>query len=53
MGSSGQYAKTTDVPVDKSRADIERVLAKYGADAFGYTIADDVARIAFRMEGRH
>lgn len=53
MASSGQYAKTTDVPVDKSRADIERVLAKYGADAFGYTIADNVARISFRMEGRH
>ncbi len=50
---SGKFAQTTDVSVDKSRAEIERVLAKYGADAFGYTIDGQDAKIAFRMSGRH
>lgn len=50
---SGQFAKTTEVPVDKTRAEIEAVLRKYGADAFGYTLDGPAARIAFRLKGRH
>lgn len=30
------YAKHTSVPVDRSRAQIERVLSVYGASGFGY-----------------
>lgn len=50
---TGRFAKTTEVSVEKTRAEIETVLTRYGADAFGYTIDGDRARIAFRMEGRH
>jgi len=50
---SGKYAKTTDVAVDKTRAEIEHVLTKYGADAFGYSIDGTDAKIAFRLQGRH
>lgn len=50
---TGKFAKSTDVPMEKSRAEIERVLAKYGADAFGYTLDGTAAKIAFRMAGRH
>jgi hypothetical protein len=30
------YAKKTKVPVDRSRVEVERVLARYGATGFGY-----------------
>jgi hypothetical protein len=33
----GRYAETTDVPADRSRAEIERVLIRYGASGFGYS----------------
>ncbi len=32
-----RYAKKTSVPVDRSRAEIERVLERYGASGFGYS----------------
>lgn len=51
--SSGQFAKTTEVPVEKTRLELERFLAKYGADAFGYATDGPQAKIAFRMAGRH
>jgi len=50
---SGRYAKTTEVAVDKTRSEIEAVLRKYGADAFGYTVDGRSAKIAFRMANRH
>jgi len=31
-----RYAQNTSVPVDRSRAEIERTLARYGATGFGY-----------------
>lgn len=31
-----RYAENTSVPVDRSRAEIERVLTRYGASGFGY-----------------
>jgi hypothetical protein len=33
----GRYAEGTDVPVDRSRSEIERVLQRYGASGFGYS----------------
>jgi len=32
-----RYAQNTSVPVDRSRAEIERVLERYGATGFGYS----------------
>ena len=49
------YAEKTTVPVEKSRAEIELILSRYGADQFGY--AQDrnrgLASIQFRACGRH
>jgi hypothetical protein len=32
-----RYAQHTSVPVDRSRAEVERTLARYGASGFGYS----------------
>jgi len=50
---SGKFAKSTEVAVDKTRAEIEHVLRKYGADAFGYALDGAHAKIAFRLQGRY
>jgi hypothetical protein len=49
----GQYAAKTDVSSIQSRADIERVLMKYGADDFGYRTSADTAVIAFSYDGKN
>lgn len=50
---SARYAADTAVTVAKSRDEIERTLARYGADAFGYLTEPKAARLAFRVGGRH
>lgn len=47
-----RYAATTDVSSDKSRAEIERTLSRYGADQFFYGWQDTSATIGFRMHNR-
>jgi hypothetical protein len=47
------YAKGTKVPVENSRAELEKVLRRYGADAFSYGSDSDRAIVAFRADGRH
>lgn len=47
------YAENTSVPVEKSRAEIERILQRYGADAFMYGWNDSGAAIQFRANERH
>jgi hypothetical protein len=47
------YAEGTRVPVGNSRAELERVLVRYGADAFSYGQDDERAVVAFRASGRH
>lgn len=47
------YAENTDVSSDKSRAEIERTLARYGADQFMYGWDRDQAVVMFRAHGRH
>jgi hypothetical protein len=37
----GKYATQTDVPVSRSRDEIERTLTRFGASAFGYAAASD------------
>jgi hypothetical protein len=47
------YAKGTSVSPEKSRAEIEQTLKRYGADAFSYGYEGDRAIVAFRCEGRY
>ena len=46
------YAKDTKVPPDRSRAEIERTLTRFGADAFSYGYEGDRSIVAFRAQGR-
>lgn len=48
-----RYAAQTSVSSDKSRAEIERLLLRYGADQFMYGLLPEAAMIAFRARGRH
>lgn len=48
-----RYASETTVSSEKSRAEIERLLLRYGADQFMYGIKPEAALIAFRAQGRH
>lgn len=47
-----QYAENTSVPSDRSRAEIEKTLARYGADEFAYATRREMAVIQFTAEGR-
>lgn len=47
-----RYAKKTAVSVDRSKAEIERTLTRYGASHFGYVAEPGLAKIAFRANGR-
>ena len=49
---SAVYAESTSVSSEKSRAEIERTLARYGADQFAYGWNGDQAMIGFRMHDR-
>lgn len=46
------YAENTSVSTDKSRAEIERTLQKYGADQFMYGWDQEKAVIGFRLADR-
>ena len=46
------YASQTSVTSDKSRAEIERTLARYGASSFMYGWDQTRAVVAFEMHGR-
>lgn len=48
-----RYAQNTDVGSDRSRAEIERTLTRYGASAFAYAWKDNRATIAFEKDRRH
>lgn len=45
------YASKTTTTEDTSRAEIERLLLKYGADEFGYVTKRDAAVIGFLYRG--
>ncbi|WP_422366371.1 hypothetical protein [Pelagibius sp.] len=47
-----RYAQSTTVAADKSRAEIEKILARYGADQFLYGWEVGQAVVAFRAHGR-
>lgn len=46
------YASTTSVTPERSRAEIEKTLKRYGADEFGYAYRQDRAGIQFTMNDR-
>lgn len=45
--SGGRYAEKTTVPVEKSRAEVEQILARYGASSFMYGWSGSQVAIAF------
>jgi hypothetical protein len=47
-----RYAADTSVPVEKSRGEIEAILRRYKADAFGYATNAAGAMIYFHLVGR-
>jgi hypothetical protein len=47
-----RYAENTSVSVEKSRAEVERTLQRYGCDDFAYRTNRKMAQIAFSMNGR-
>lgn len=49
----GVYAQNTEVTPEKSRAEIERTLGRYGASSFMYGWEDTKAVVGFKIEGRH
>ena len=50
--SNGRYAGSTDVSTDRSRTEIEKTLARYGADQFMYGWENSRAMIGFRASGK-
>lgn len=48
----GQYAKGTTVGPEKTRSEIEKVLQRYGCDAFAFAWEGQNAMIAFKANGR-
>jgi hypothetical protein len=47
-----RYATHTSVPVDRSRAEIERIVTRYGATATAIMTATDNAVVCFEARGR-
>lgn len=52
MTKFGRYASTTSVPVERSRAEIERILTKYGASKFGTMSEETKVTVFFEAKGR-
>jgi len=48
-----RYAENTSVSSERSRAEIEQTLQRYGADQFGYGWEAERAAIQFRAHGRY
>ncbi len=48
-----RYAENTEVPIDRSKSEIEKILTRYGADQFMYGTSVAQAMIAFRANNRH
>jgi hypothetical protein len=48
-----RYAATTDVPVEKSKMEIEATVRRYGADGFMSGWSEDRATVQFRCQNRH
>ena len=49
---AARYAAATDVPTDRSRAEIEKTLRRYGAKSFAYAWDEGRAMVGFVAHGR-
>lgn len=49
---NGTYAAQTSVSSDKSRAEIERTMARYGAQSFAYGWDNGYAMVGFKLNDR-
>lgn len=47
------YAENTSVPADRSRAECERILTKYGADQVSSGFTKEKVAVMFRMRERY
>ncbi len=47
-----KYAQNTTVSPEKSRAEIQRIIQRYGAEKFAYAEDSDQAMIVFQVHGR-
>src|SRR4051812_24660650 len=47
-----KFAEDTKVSVEKTRAELETTLRRFGADAFGYMTDGSRAAIHFRLNGK-
>ncbi len=52
MASNAPYADRTKVPVERSKAEIEQTLARYGATGFGYMTQNGASVVMFEAHGR-
>lgn len=52
MGTAGRYASSTDVSSERSKAEIERTLTRYGATSFLIGWEAGRAAIMFEFGGR-
>ena len=48
----GKYAAKTDVSSERSIAEIQKTLTRYGATSFGYAYESTRAQVVFSMAGR-
>lgn len=53
MSKAKKFAAGTDVPVERSKTEIESILTRFGADQFMYGWQNGSAAVAFRSHGRH
>lgn len=53
MAGRREYAEDTKVSVGQSKADIEKLVNRYGADGFGIMSMNGLAQIAFRVNNRN
>lgn len=49
---TGKYAATTSVPVEQSRAEVEKVLSRWGAISFAYGWDQDRSLVEFTTHNR-
>lgn len=47
-----RFAAETSVSVERTRAEIESLLTRYGANEFGYRTSDGESQVAFRLKDR-
>lgn len=47
-----KYAENTQVPIERSKAEIEKILMRYGATEFMYGISGNKAMIMFKAHNR-